>query len=372
MKIIYVVNEVGFFLSHRLALGLAAKEAGLAVTVVAAPDTGEERLAEYGIDFIPVPLSRSGFKLHAEWRAYQALKQIYRQEQPDIVHHVTIKPVMYGTVAARRAQVKAVVNAVPGMGFVFTRRGPAASLRRAFVNVAYRYALVHKNMRVIFQNTDDLRGFLGHALVRKENAVLIRGSGVDLSEFDPTDEPDTPMTFLLVGRMLCDKGVREFVKAAGIVRQRHPDWRFLLAGDVDLGNPSTLYKEELIAWQAEYGIDWLGHQTNVAQVMQDSHVIVLPSYREGLPKTLLEAAAARRPMIASDVAGCREVVTHGVTGLLVPPRVVEPLAEAMLALGEDAQLRERYGIAARQKAEAVFSVDDVVTHTFRVYDELCS
>ena len=371
VKIIYVVNEVGFFLSHRLPLGKAAKKLGLDVIVVAAPNTGEERLAEYEIDFVPVPMSRSRFSLFAELRAYQALKRIYRAEKPDIVHHVTIKPVMYGTIAARRPQVEAVVNAVPGMGFVFTRRGPIASVRRAIVNVAYRFALVHKNMRVIFQNTDDLRGFIGHALVRKENAVLIRGSGVDLNEFGSTDEPaNTPVTFLLVGRMLCDKGVREFVKAAGIVRRKHPDWKFLLVGDIDPGNPSTLYKEELIAWQEEYGVEWLGHQTNVPQIMQRSHVIVLPSYREGLPKTLLEGAAARRPMIASDVAGCREVVTHGVTGLLIPPREVEPLAQAMNTLGESADLRQRYGAAPRQKAEAVFSVEDAVTHTFRVYNEL--
>jgi glycosyltransferase involved in cell wall biosynthesis len=370
MKVIYVVNEARFFLSHRLALGLAAQDAGAEVMVVAAPETGEERLAQYGIGFKPVPLSRSGFKLRAEWRAYRELLQIYRTEQPDIVHHVTIKPVMYGTIAARRSHVKAVVNAVPGMGFVFTRRGAMASIRRAIVNVAYRFALVHKNMRVIFQNTEDLRGFIGHAIVGKEDAVLIRGSGVDLQEFQPTDEPAGPPTFLLVGRMLCDKGVREFVKAAGLVRQSHPDWRFLLVGDVDPGNPSTLYTEELVAWQDEFGVEWLGQQENVADLMRRSHVVVLPSYREGLPKTLLEGAAIGRPLIASDVAGCREVVADQVTGLLVPAREVEPLAQAMIELGGNAELRRRLGDAARQKAEAVFSVDDVVTHTFRVYDEL--
>ena len=183
-------------------------------------------------------------------------------------------------------------------------------------------------------------------------------------------EPDGPTTFLLVGRMLCDKGVREFVRASGEVRKKHPQWRFLLLGDVDPGNPSTLYTEELIAWQDEFGIEWLGQRDNVAEIMSQCHVVVLPSYREGLPKTLLEAAAARRPMIATDVAGCREVVTHEVTGLLVPPREVEPLIAAMVELGESSELRHRYGDAARKKAEAVFSVGDVVTHTFRVYDDL--
>ena len=370
MKILYVVNEARFFISHRLRLALEARERGWEVVVVSAPDTGEADLEQFGIKHMPIPLTRSGFNLRSEWHAYKCLKSIYQTQAPDIVHHVTIKPVMYGSFAGRSAQVGAVVNAVPGMGFVFTRRGAWASARRAFVNLLYRFTLKHTNMRVIFQNVEDMRGFIGHAIVRREDAVLIRGSGVDLNQFAMVDEPDGPRVFLLVARMLRDKGVREFVQAASLVRRVHADWRFLLAGDVDPGNPSTLQVQELRNWEEQLGVEWLGPREDVAELMQRSHVVCLPSYREGLPKTLLEASASGRAMIASDVAGCREVVSERVTGLLVPARESNALADAMVQLGEDDELRKKYAWAARQRAEAVFSIDDVVNHTFRVYDEL--
>ncbi len=371
MKILYVVNEAQFFLSHRLPLGLEAQARGYEVVVVTAPDTGEEQLARHGFRHVAVPMSRSGFVLRQEFSTYQAMKRIYLAEQPDLVHHVTIKPVIYGSFAARTTGVGAVVNAVPGMGFVFSRRGMRASILRSLVNLLYRLAFSHANMRVIFQNGEDLRGFLGHAIVRRENTVLIRGSGVDLDNFHPSVEPAGPITFTLVARMLRDKGLFEFAQAGAIARQQHPDWRFQLAGGVDPGNPTSLTEAELHDLESQYGVEWLGHCEDVAQLLEASHVVCLPTfYREGVPKTLLEAAAAGRPMIVSDIAGCREVVTDGVTGLLVPAREVQSLAKAMLLMGEDEVLRSRCGRAARDKAEAVFSVGDVVEHTFRVYDEL--
>ena len=371
MKILFVVNEARFFLSHRLPLGLEAQARGYEVVVVTAPGTSEEQLAQYGFRHIAVPMSRSGFVLRQELATYRAMKRTYLAEQPDLVHHVTIKPVIYGSFAARATGVKAVVNAVPGMGFVFSRRGMRASILRSLVNLLYRLAFSHPNMRVIFQNSEDLRGFLGHAIVRREHTVLIRGSGVDMDEFRPSAEPDGPMTFILLARMLRDKGVFEFARASAIARQQHPDWRFQLAGGVDPGNPTSLSEAELCGLESQYSVEWLGHCEGVVELLQNAHVVCLPTYyREGVPKTLLEAAAAGRPMIVSDIAGCREVVTDGVTGLLVPTREVEALAQAMLRMGEDEVLRARCGRAAREKAEAVFSVDDVVEHTFRVYDDL--
>ncbi len=371
MKILYVVNDANFFLSHRLPLGLTALQQGHEVVVAAAPDTGEGGLAGHGLRYVPVPMSRSGFNPVDELTTYQRLKELYRREQPDLVHHVTIKPVLYGSAAARRIGVAAVVNAVPGMGFMFTRRGFRAAVLRTLINSMYRFALRHPNMRVIFQNSEDMRGFIGHAIVHRERAVLIRGSGVVLDAFTPEAAPPPPITFLMVARMLRDKGVYEFARAAAQVQAAHPQWRFLMAGDVDQGNPSSLTTAELQAMQAEYGVEWLGHVQDVAALMQQVHVVCLPTYREGLPKTLLEASAAGRPMVGTDIAGCREVIAQGVTGLLVPPRVVQPLADAMRTLGEDEGMRQRFGRAAREKAEAVFSVDDVVEHTFRVYRELC-
>ena len=373
MKLLYVVNEARFFLSHRLPLAREALARGYDVAVVTAADTGEAALAAEGLRHIPVPLSRSGFAPLQELRSYKAISRVLSEERPDVTHHVTIKPVIYGSLAARRKGVPAVVNAVPGMGFVFARRGVRAAILRTLVNAMYRIAMAHPRMKVIFQNTEDMRGFIGHAIVRREDAVLIRGSGVDLDEFAPAPEPEGPPVFVLVARMLRDKGINEFARAAKRVRAVHPDWRFLLAGDVDEGNPTSFSANELKALESEYGVTWLGQCADVAKVMQESHVVCLPTfYREGVPKALLEASAVGRPMIATKIAGCREVVTDGVTGILVAPREVDGLGKAMLKLGEDPALRRRFGEAARARAEAVFSEADVVEHTFRVYEELTS
>jgi len=370
VKILFVVNEGNFFLSHRLALATEAQRRGLEVGVVCATGTGEDNVRRAGISAIGVPLSRSGLNPIEELRSLRALSRVYRDQQPDLVHHVTIKPVLYGTTAARWSGVPAVVNAVPGMGFVFTGRGLWAAIRRGFVRVLYRLAMNHPNMQVIFQNSEDMQGFLQSATVDRAHAALIRGSGVDLEQFAYTDEPEAPITFLLVGRMLRDKGVAEFVAAAQGVRRTHPEWRFRLAGDVDPGNPASLTHAQMMAWHRAGDVEWLGHCEDVAAQMRAAHVVCLPSYREGLPKTLLEAAACGRAMIASDIAGCREVLSDRVNGLMVPPRTVEPLTRAMLTLGEDPALRERFRRTSREKAEAAFSVQDVVRHTFRVYDQL--
>ncbi len=371
MKILFVVNEAKFFLSHRLPIAEEASSRGYEVMVACGEGTGEQKLVALNIKYRTLPLSRSGINPMEELRTFRTLLKIYREERPDLVHHITIKPVLYGTAAARWSKVPAVVNAVPGMGFIFTRRGQIAALRRSFVNLGYRIALSHSNMRVIFQNIEDMRGFLGHAIIGRHQAALIRGAGVDLNLFRSTPEPAGHITFVLVARMLRDKGVREFAEAAEIVKEQYPDWRFRLVGEVDPGNPSSLCREEIDAWQTRGVVEWLGQRDDVELVIAAAHVVCLPSYGgEGLPKALLEGAASGRAMIASDIPGCREVVRDEVTGITVPPRDAKALAQAMLRLGEDPPLRARFGRSARQKAEAVFSVEDVVRHTFLVYEEL--
>jgi len=234
----------------------------------------------------------------------------------------------------------------------------------------YRHTLMHPNMRFIFQNPDDQAGFVAATGVARGATCLIRGSGVDLGQFPQQPEPEGPITFVLVARMLADKGVHEFVEAARLIRPEHPDWRFRLVGDVDAGNPSSLDSATLRGWQESGAVEWLGHRADVAALMADAHVVCLPSYREGLPKTLIEAAATGRPAISTDVPGCREVVRDGVTGMLVPPRRSDALAAAMRRLGSDASLRVRMGEAARARAEALYSIEDVVLHTFRLYEEM--
>ena len=227
-------------------------------------------------------------------------------------------------------------------------------------------------MRAMFQNREDQNLFVQSSIVRPEQSVMIRGSGVDLTEYDPLPEPPTEsIVFVLIARMLRDKGIGEFVDAARKVKLNYPNWDFWLVGDIDPGNPGSLKIEDLLAWDRAGIVHWLGHREDVPEILQLSHVLVLPSYyREGLPKTLLEAGAAVRPIIASRVAGCLEFVTDGVTGLIVAPRDVEDLTAAMVRLGNDAPLRRRLAEAARSKVEAIFRVEDVVRDTFVVYQQL--
>jgi len=369
-KILFVVNDAGFFKSHRLRLAQEASARGYEPVVACGRSSGEAALCEYGIRCRTFALSRSGLNPIRDLNTFIALLRIYRDEKPDIVHHVTIKPVIYGTLASRLAHVPAVVNAIPGMGFVFTQRGFTASVVRNLVNLLYRIALVHGNMRFIFQNREDLQNFVEHTVIPEPQTYLIRGSGIDLNDFPYTPEPPGPVSFVLLARMLSDKGIREFVEAARRVRSSQPQWRFVLVGGVDPGNPSSLTEAELEAWNAEGVVEWLGHRSDVPAILAGAHVVCLPSYREGLPKSLLEASAIGRPMIASNVPGCREVVRDGITGLLVEPRDAVALADAMLRLGLDPTLRARLGRAARERAEALYSIEDVVRDTFLIYDEL--
>jgi glycosyltransferase involved in cell wall biosynthesis len=368
LKVGLVVNQADFFLSHRLELARALRALGAEPTLLCPPGTGEAKAAQYDLPVITYPLSRSGVNPFAEIGTVLALGKLYRQQQFDLVHHITIKPVLYGTFAARRSGIPAVVNAVTGMGHVFTSQGVRGGLRRTMVNLLYRWLFNHPNMKIIFQNGEDRDMFISRSLVRPVDAIIIRGSGVDPDRFPATEEPVGPPVFLFVGRMLADKGVREFVAAARHLRQRFPDWRFQLLGGLDPDNPSALSEQEMNSCQRD-GIEWLGHQQDVATFMAASHVVVLPSYREGVPKTLLEAAACGRAIVATDIAGCREIVRPGVNGLLVRPRTVEPLIEAMERLGTDADLRVRMGAAGSTRAKA-FSVHDVVEHTVRVYSAL--
>ena len=372
MKIVYVVNEASFFFSHRLRLAQEAQARGASVTLICGANTGEHVAAKHDLPVLTMPFTRSGVNPLTELRTLVSLVLHYRRLKPDLVHHVTIKPVLYGTLAARLAGVGGVVNALPGMGFVFTRSGTKAALRRFLVKALYRFLLAHPNMRVIFQNREDHDEFIHNDIIKRNQVVMIRGSGVDFEEFIATPEPPgTSVVFVLVARMLRDKGVAEFVDAARKVKVNYADWDFWLVGDVDPGNPSSLSIDELIGWDEAGIVHWLGQRDDVAEVLQLSHVVVLPSYyREGLPKTLLEAAASQRAIIASRVAGCLEIVTHGVTGLVVEPRDVEDLAAAMVRLGNDQALRARLARAARSKADAIFRVEDVVRDTFFVYQQL--
>ncbi len=299
-----------------------------------------------------------------------ALYRLYNSLRPDLVHHVTIKPVLYGGTMARLARVPAVVNVVTGLGYVFISRGLKGWLLRNSVKLVYRLALNHPNSRVVFQNPDDRETFVRNGLVDASAAVLIKGSGVDVNEFSPTPEPLGRPLVLLASRLLWDKGVGEYVEAARRLREEGVKARFVLVGDSDFGNPAMVMKGQLEAWHRSGIVEWWGHRDNMSAVFAQAHVVCLPSYREGLPKVLIEGAACGRPIVATDVAGCREIVHDEHNGLLVRPRDAVALADALRRLIENPSDRQRMGLRGREIVMTEFSLAKVIGDTLAVYREL--
>lgn len=367
--LLFVVNVDWFFLSHRLPLAIAARKQGLTVKVAAGNTGMSEKIRENGFEFIPLPISRSGTSLLKESQTIWHLFHLYRKLDPDVIHHVTIKPVLYGSIAARLLGSIPIVNAVSGLGYTFTDSKRATGLRQ-LTTALYRLAFSHPKCKVIFQNPDDIAAFQTMHLVKDHQTVLIRGSGVDCSLFRPTSEPSGPPLVVLATRMLWDKGVQEYVDAVRLLRERGISARFALVGSSDEGNPTAVPVHQLQAWHADGIVEWWGHVDDMPRVFAESSVVVLPSYREGLPKVLLEAAASGRAIVATDVPGCREIVRHEENGLLVPAQDPKALADAIERLLMDRDLRHKFGRRGRKIVESEFSVELVVRQTLDVYAEL--
>lgn len=371
VRILFVVNVDWFFLSHRLPIARAARDAGAEV-IVAAGDTGRgEEIEREGIKFVPLEISRGGTHLGREVRAVRELLRLYRRLRPALVHHVTIKPILYGSLAARLVPGTGAVNAISGLGYVFTKDVRAGMLR-SLIRPLYRLALRNRRSRTIFQNPDDLAYCLSSGLVHAGQTVLIRGSGVDCSHFVLRPEAAGPPLVVLSSRMLWDKGVGDFVQAARLVREDFPEARFALVGAADPDNPKAVPKAQLRSWSEEEGIvEWWGFRRDIVDVLQQSSVVVLPSrYPEGVPKSLIEAAAVGRAIVATDTPGCREIVRDGENGLLVPPGDVPRLADAIGRLLADPIRRQQFGQSGRELVEREFAVEIVVEKTMHVYAEL--
>lgn len=368
-RLLYVVNHTGFFLSHRLPLALATRAAGHDVHVATGPDGREDELRATGLPYHELPLSRTGRDPAAEARTVGALVYLYRKIRPDIVHHVTIKPVLYGGIAAKIARVPGVVHAVSGLGYVFLAPGKAAEVRRRAILAGYKLSLAGRKTFTIFQNEDDRGLFLRAGAVKTAQTVLIRGSGVDIETFAPTPEPEGTPVIVLPSRLLRDKGVGEFVEAARILKRGGLEARFVLVGDTDR-NPASFAPSEIDAWVREGVVEWWGHRRDMPTVLAASHIVCLPSYREGMPKALLEGMAAGRPIVTTDVPGCRDVVTDGDNGLLVPAKSSEQLAKALDRLVGDQALRARLGARSRSRAVEEFSLAKVVTEQLALYTRI--
>ncbi len=369
-KLLFVVNDAAYFLSHRLPVALAARNAGFEVHVATPEGPSTAAILNEGFIYHPIPLTRSGIKPWKELGSFIALICLYRNLQPDIVHHVTIKPVIYGGVASYIARVPAVVNAVTGLGYVFIAKGPKAALLRSVAKLGYRVAFSHRNKRIIFQNPDDCETFLKAGIISSQDIVLIKSSGVDVSIFTQLPESESIPLVILASRMLWDKGVGEFVEAAQILREKGIKARFVLVGDTDAGNLAAISTAQLKAWKDADVVGWWGRQEDMPRVFAQSHIVCLPSYREGLPKVLIEAAACGRAIVTTDVPGCREIVRHGENGLLVPVRDSKALANALQILIESPVLRARMGARGRDIAVTEFAQERVVEETLAVYQEL--
>ncbi|MBI10405.1 MAG: glycosyltransferase family 1 protein [Rhodospirillaceae bacterium] len=368
-KILYLVSEDWYFCSHRLPIARAAQEAGAEVVVATRVREHGPKIEAEGFRLVPLELSRSGRNPIHDATILINLIHLYRREQPDIVHHVALKPALYGSIAAWLTGRPAMLNAFAGMGFIFISEGLFARAVRSFVRVAFHFLLNRRSSHVIVQNPDDFSLLTDAVGVAPERITTIKGSGVDIEQYRPRPEPDGTPIAVCVSRMLWDKGIGELVDAARELRSRGTAIRIRLVGPSD-DNPAAIPTETLAAWSAQEVVDIAGPIEDIAGEFARAHIAVLPSYREGLPKSLLEAAAAGLPMVATDVPGCREVCRHEETGLLVPLKESAPLADALQTLAEDPALRARYGEAARALTETAFSESVIVSQTIKLYESV--
>ena len=376
MRVLLFANTEWYLYNFRRSLASALRDAGHDVLLVSPPGPYGERLRALGFRWNPAPMQRRSVNPVRELALIAWLRRFIARERVDLVHGFTIKCAVYGSLAARWAGVPRRVNAVAGMGYVFTSGDLLARALRPVVRTLLRVALEGPDARLILQNPDDAALFRQARLVDESRVRLIPGSGVDCRRFTPVEpavlaEGDgARFRVLLAARLLWDKGIAEYVEAARQLRSEGHAVDFLLAGDPDPGNPAAVPEAAVRQWSAEGIVTWLGHVDDMPSLLRSVQVVVLPSYREGLPKGLIEAAACGLPLVTTDVPGCREVVTDGVDGLLVPVKDANALAAAILRFQGDADLRQRLGAAARVKAEQEFDERIVVGRTLAVYREL--
>lgn len=371
-KVVLFANTEWYLWNFRRSLIQAVRAAGYDVLLLSPPGEYGARFAGLGLRWQALEMDRRSLNPLRELRLLWYLVKLFRRERPVLVHGFTIKCAVYGALAARVARVPARVNAVAGMGYVFSSSDLKARLLRSPVRALLKMALGGKRTRLILQNPDDVALFERARLADSRHVRLIRGSGVDCSRFLPhRGSTDGELRVLLAARLLWDKGIAEYVEAARVLRGRYPQVRFLLAGLPDPGNPAAVPESEVQRWVREGVLEWLGQVEDMAALFASVDMVVLPSYyREGLPKSLIEAAACALPLVTCDAPGCREVVTDEVDGLRVPPRDSGALADAMARLIESPELRTRYGQAARAKALAEFDEKIVIEKTLAVYREL--
>jgi glycosyltransferase involved in cell wall biosynthesis len=373
-KLIFLVTEDWYFWSHRLPMAEAAREAGFEVAVATRVAAHGERIRQAGFALHPLSWRRDQLGLKASLAAIVEIYRLYRRERPFLVHHVALKPAFLGGIAAWLARVPGIVSMIAGTGYVGTDPRWQARLANRVLRLVSPALLLRRNCRVIVQNEDDRDALASRARRRAERIVTIPGSGVDLAHFAVAPEPAAPpIVAAYVGRMIAIKGVATLVAAQQQLQRAGFDLHLTLVGAPDAANPTAIAEETLFGWSKLPGITWRGHQEDVRAIWREAHIAVLASHGgEGLPKTLLEAAATGRPIVATDVPGTRAIARAGVNALLVPPSDVAALAAALKQLAEDGERRRRFAAAGRQLVERGFSDRSITAATAALYRSLAA
>jgi glycosyltransferase involved in cell wall biosynthesis len=365
-KILLFANTDWYLYNFRLSLAKNLRDQGHEVILVSPPGDFQELLQGDGFPWIPFELSRQSINPFGELVAIWRLILLYHRIRPDIVHHFTIKPVIYGSIAAHLTGITGIINSITGLGHLFINTDRATRLLRAIASRLYRMNLY--DTQVIFENPEDRDIFIQRHLIQAEQSHLILGTGVDVEKYRPTDKSNDIPVVLFSSRMLVTKGLLEYIEAARTLRQKGLNARFALAGRTDPGNPASIPDGQIEMWKQSESLEWWGWQEDMPAALARADIFCLPSYREGVPNALLEAAACGLSIVTTDVPGCRDVVTNGVNGWLVPVRNVEALANALETLITNPELRRRMGKAGREIALNQFSMAKVNRETLAVYN----
>lgn len=367
-KIVFFITEDWYFYSHRLPLAIAAQKEGFDVYLITKKISHSDLIRKHGINVINLDLRRGEVSLFSDILMFMKLINILQKIKPDIIHNVALKPILYGNMAALLTNVHSSINSFAGLGYIFISNSLKAKVINSILKIVFRIILNGKNNRIIFQNEDDLKLMVSKKFVKKNISTIIRGSGVDKKKFRYTVENNNTQNIVLASRLLWDKGIGEFVKASKIIKKKnYKNLRFIIVGKIDDQNPSSISKKKLLYWQGKKIIEWWGFNEDINKVYEQSNIVCLPSYREGLPKSLIEAAACGRAIITTDVPGCREIVINDYNGKLVPKKNASLLAKAILELINDNYMRNRMGKNGLKYFKDNFTIEHIVSQHMLIY-----
>ncbi|MBF0381998.1 MAG: glycosyltransferase family 4 protein [Magnetococcales bacterium] len=367
-KLLFLVTEDWYFCSHRLPIARHALKCGFEVVVATHVQKHGEQINAEGFRLIPISMRRSGVTLFGELTSLIELIRLYRREKPDIIHHVAMKPAVFGSIAALFSTATLVVNAVNGLGTLFSSTDKKTAVLRFIIKNLLRFLFNRSNSHLIVQNPDDYKSLANIAALADKQISLIAGSGVDIAHFTVLPPPKNGNVVALVSRMLQEKGVEDLIEATNILRAEGLDVSLILAGRTDKDSATSIPEEQLYEWSKSEYIEWVGIAKDVRKIWAKASIAVLPSYyREGVPKALLEAAACGRPIITTDMPGCRDVVQQGKNGLLVPVKNPAILAQTIKKLLEDPNQRDNMATAGRKRVESMFSEEIIVKQTIDIY-----